>query len=127
MERPLTFPKNERLTSKTIIDDLFDNGKEIKKYPFLLKYKLMDEVHFNKPKIAIVVPKKKAKLATDRNRLRRQIKEVYRLNKATLFEMCLEKKINLALFLIYTGKEKESFEIIEKKLKLLLQELQAKL
>ena len=47
MERPLTFPKNERLTSKTIIDDLFDNGKEIKKYPFLLKYKLMDEVHFN--------------------------------------------------------------------------------
>lgn len=127
MEGPLTFPKSERLTSKTSIDDLYLNGIEIKKYPFLLKYKAEVLNTFSNPKIAIVVPKKKAKLATDRNRLRRQIKEVYRLNKAALFDLCLVKKIDLALFLIYTGKEKESFEIIEKKLKVLLQELQAKL
>jgi ribonuclease P protein component len=127
MERALTFPKNERLTSKIIIDDLFTNGIAIKKYPYLLKYKIDKDEPIVKPKIAIVVPKRKAKLATDRNHLRRQIKEVYRLNKETLIQFCLANKINLVLFLIYTGKEKESFDIIEKKLKVILQELQAKL
>jgi len=122
-----TFPKIERLTSKRVIDELFSAGAEVKKYPFVIKYISQKNETKEKVKIVISVPKRKAKLATDRNRLRRQIKEAYRLNKNELINFCLVNKIELALFLIYTGKEKEDYQVLTTKLKVLLHELQVKL
>jgi len=122
-----TFTKIERLTSKRVIDELFSAGAEVKKYPFVIKYISQKNETKGKVKIVISVPKRKAKLATDRNRLRRQIKEAYRLNKNELINFCLVNKIELALFLIYTGKEKEDYQLLTTKLKVLLHELQVKL
>jgi len=121
----LTFPKSERLTSKTVINELFSTGKELKKFPFVIKYIPDEKTEKGNVRIVISVPKRKAKLATDRNRLRRQIKEAYRLNKKQLTDFCVDKKIKLVLFLIYNGKEKEDYHLIENKLKVLLLELQA--
>jgi ribonuclease P protein component len=123
----LTFPKSEKLTSRLVMDEIFSTGKELKKFPYLLKYVKETAVETGEVKIVISVPKRKAKLAVDRNRLRRQIREAYRLNKKELLEFCLVNKIKLALFLIYTGKEKEQYQRIEAKLKLTLYELQEKL
>lgn len=123
----LTFPKIERLTSKRVIDELFSAGAEVKKFPFVVKYISQKKETEGKVQIVISVPKRKAKLATDRNRLRRQIKEAYRLNKNELINFCIVNKIELALFLIYTGKEKEDYHLLETKLKVLLHELQVKL
>ena len=117
-----TFKKSERLTSKTKIDEIFERGETIKKFPFLLKYLLTDNGNENGVQIVFSVPKRKVKLAVNRNRIRRQLKEIYRLNK---HEICKDIMANqhLALFLIYTGQENEKFDTLELKLKLILKQL----
>lgn len=77
--------------------------------------------------IVISVPKRRAKRAVDRNRLRRQIKEAYRLSKAPLVEQLKALDKQVVLFLIYTGKEKEEYSFIAKKLSVLLKELMGQL
>ena len=118
-----SFKKSERLTNKTIIETIFDKGKRIKHFPFLLYFLPHEFEDGQSLKIVISVPKRKIKKAVNRNRIRRQIKEVYRLNKHDLKANLIEQKKSLALFLIYTGKEKPNFILMEEKIKLILKEL----
>jgi ribonuclease P protein component len=118
-----TFPKSERLCSRLVIDEIFSTGKELKKFPFLIKYIYTKEKRQNPTQITVSVPKRRAKRAVDRNRLRRQIKEAYRLNKSE-FQAYFDKSgTAIVLFLIYTGKEKEEYAFLEEKLKVILKEL----
>jgi len=120
----LTFCKKERLSSKTLIDEVFEKGKKVKKFPFIATYL---EVNTNdlgsQVRIVTTVPKRNVKFANKRNRLRRQIKESYRLQKPEFYAELKTKNKKLALFLIYIGKEKEEYSFIDKKLKLLLTDL----
>lgn len=118
-----TFRKSERLCSRTVIDEIFSKGKELRKFPYLLKYIYSKEKAENPVQIVISVPKKRAKSAVDRNRLRRQIKEAYRLNKSELDLYFKNNNSSIVLFLIYTGKEKSAYAPLEEKLKLILKEL----
>lgn len=126
----LTFSKDERLCSKTLIDEVFEKGKKIKSFPFIVTYLRFDsnESDWISPaKIVISVPKRRVKLAANRNKLKRRIKEAYRLNKTPFYSILDNENTNLALFLIYIGKENETYSFIEKKIKLLLTEIQDKL
>ena len=105
------------------MDDVFSNGSTIKKYPFLLKYLPTKIEKGSKVQIVISIPKRNIKKATARNRIRRQIKEVYRLNKAELTALAERSDQELALFLIYTAKEKIEYDVLDSKLKLILSEL----
>ncbi|MBK9591818.1 MAG: ribonuclease P protein component [Crocinitomicaceae bacterium] len=118
-----TFRKSERLCSRTVIDEIFSKGKELRKFPYLLKYIYSTEEAVNPVQIVVSVPKKRAKSAVDRNRLRRQIKEAYRLNKDELQLYFQNNKCSIVIFLIYTGKEKEVYTLLEEKLKVILKEL----
>jgi len=122
----LSFNKVERLKSKKQITEIFEKGKKIKQYPFVLNYLFVDESD-SPIKIVVSVPKRLVKFANKRNRLKRQIKEAYRLNKADIYQKLEQNNKNLALFLIYTGKEKENYHFIEKKLILLLNQLKEKI
>ena len=118
-----TFPKSERLSSRLVIDEIFSTGKELRKFPFLAKYIYTKEKKADATQIVVSVPKRRAKRAVDRNRLRRQIKEAYRLNKDELQLYFQNNKCSIVIFLIYTGKEKEVYTLLEEKLKVILKEL----
>ncbi len=121
-----TFTKAERLKSRLIMEEIFEKGDTLKKHPFLVKY-LYCQFQDQEPlKIVVSIPKRKVKLATKRNRIRRQIKEVYRLNKADLKDELSRSEKSLALFFIYTGKENPDYSLIEEKIKLLLIQLKQK-
>lgn len=126
----LTFTKQERLKSRKRIGEIFEKGQKIKKYPFVLSYIVEDtfdeEVKYPS-QIVISVPKRIIRFANKRNRLKRQIKEAYRLNKKEFYHQLNAKHKKVALFLIYTGKEKIDYQSIEKKLVLLLNQLSEKL
>ena len=126
----LSFTKDERLCSKIVIDEIFEKGKKLKSFPFIVTYLAIpsDECDWDSQvKIVTSVPKRRVKLASKRNRVKRQIKEAYRLNKSSFYADLEQKNTNLALFLVYIGKEKENYSFIDKKIKLLLTEIQHKL
>lgn len=117
------FTKKEKLKSKKHIEHLFENGKSIMAHPLLLKY---NEVEFNdgvKVKAAVSVSKKKFKKAVDRIRIKRLMREVYRLNKPNYFNNLTTQ---YAFMFLYIGKEKTDIKILEKSMKTLLEEFTKK-
>ena len=107
-----TYPKNERLKSKTIIGLLFSEGKSVSKYPLRLVYRQAEADSEEKIKMGVSVSKKYFKRAVDRNYFKRVLRETYRLNKHLLLDN-LEQPYSLMFF--YQSKDKLSYEEINTK------------
>jgi ribonuclease P protein component len=107
-----TYPKNERLKSKTTIGLLFSEGKSISKYPLRLVYRQAEADSEEKIKIGVSVSKKYFKKAVDRNYFKRVLRETYRLNKHLLLENVQEP---YSLMFFYQTKDKLSYEEINTK------------
>jgi ribonuclease P protein component len=67
--------------------------------------------------MAVSVPKRLFKKAVDRNLLKRRIREAYRLNKADLSDMLVNKQIRLQLIIQYQKGEIQGYPMIEKAVK----------
>lgn len=112
--RSYTFSKEERLCSKRLITLLFTKGSSFNLYPLRFIVYSPQESLSGSNQILISVSKRYFKQATDRNRLKRQIREAYRLNKHLLTAQTGQSLLLLGI--LYIGKEKKSFQTIEKKL-----------
>jgi ribonuclease P protein component len=118
-----TFRKGERLHGKKLIDRLFKEGGSFFIHPFKVVY-LMDGVKEKYPvQVLVSVSKRNIRKATDRNKLKRLIREAYRLNKEELYRQLKDKDGQLIIGLIYTGRTILSFTQIESKIILILQRL----
>ena len=115
-----TFSKNERLSSKIIIDELFEKGKSFNNFPFKIIWKELP-TSTNDTQVLFSVPKRLFKRAVDRNRVKRLMREAYRKNKNTLYEKLNDKKIGLVF--IYINKSIVDYKEIEEKIILSLQRL----
>ncbi|MGO4772562.1 ribonuclease P protein component [Flavobacterium sp. W22_SRS_FK3] len=104
-----TYPKNERLKSKTTIGLLFSEGKSVSKYPLRLVYRQAEADSEEKIKIGVSVSKKYFKKAVERNYFKRVLRETYRLNKHLLLEN-LQEPYSLMFF--YQTKDRLSYEEI---------------
>ena len=107
-----TYPKNERLKSKTTIGLLFSEGKSVSKYPLRLVYRPVAENSEEQTKIGVSVSKKYFKKAVDRNYFKRVLRETYRLNKHLLLDN-LDQPYSFMFF--YQTKDRLSFEEINNK------------
>lgn len=117
-----TFRKNERLNSKIAIEELFKKGSSFFLFPFKIKY--MDSSSIKGVSILISVPKRSFKRAVDRNRIKRLIRESYRLHKHELLESLKLQDKGLIISFIYAHNQILDFQSIENKLSLVLNRLQ---
>lgn len=111
-----SFGKKEKLKSQRLITQLFEEGKSISSYPLKLMYIPIksEEVSIQ---AGVTVSKRNFKSAVQRNRIKRLLKESYRLNKALVFNNTND---NFAFLFLYLGKEMPSFEQLDQKMKLVL-------
>jgi ribonuclease P protein component len=107
-----TYPKHEKLKSKTTIDLLFSDGNSVSKFPLRLVYVENTEENAELIKMGVSVSKKYFKKAVDRNYYKRVLRETYRLNKHLLIDS-LQKPYAFMLF--YQTKERLSYQEIEEK------------
>lgn len=116
-----SLPSAERLKSKKEIEELFKKSSSFFVKPILLKFVVLpgESPH----KILVVVPKKNFKKATDRNLLKRRIREAYRQNKQIL----PQGQQHLHLAFLYLHKDILTFHQIQQKLITLMERLQQKL
>jgi len=114
--RKYTFPKEEHLCSKKRIEQLFNRkNPSLGVYPLRLTWVAAPARTAAPPQVLITVPKRAFKRAVDRNRLKRLVREAYRLNKHRLTEAENGHPVEL-LGILYTGKEKSELPLVEKKL-----------
>ncbi len=108
-----TYPKQEKLKSRTLINQLFSEGKSVSKYPLRLVYVQVGELQDSKIKLGVSVSKKHFKKAVDRNYFKRLLREAYRLNKDILLEATEDK--NYAFMLLYQTKDRLTFQEMNEK------------
>ncbi len=124
MSKQFTLGKEERVKSRKLIDELFSEGKKFSLAPFRIHYLYADHSPGREAKLQLGagVSKKIFKKAVDRNRVRRLTKEAWRLQKNPLQEKLPVKK-QLSVFLLYTGKQIESYQLVSEKVKKIIDKL----
>jgi len=116
------FTKNEKLKSKKTIERIFLEGKSVTKFPLKLFFIPVENADGVKIKAAVSVSKRNFKTAVDRNRIKRLLRESYRLNKHLVTENITA---NYAFLFLYVGRDLPEFQLLENKMKLLLNEFLA--
>ena len=126
MSKIYTFTKEERLCNKKLIDELFHNGSSFLCYPFKVSWLRVTEQQPFPAQVLFSVPKKRYKLATERNLLKRRMREAYRLNKQQhLYSSLQDAGKNIVFSIGYIGKEINTYDLIAKKMLKLLGQLVA--
>lgn len=118
-----TYGRAEKLKSKKLFEKLFDEGKSVSNYPLRLIYakaEFKENVRF---KTGVTVSKRNFKSAVKRNRIKRQLREAYRLNKSIVFN---NSKGNYALLILYLGKEMPDSKEVHLKMITLLEKFKKK-
>ena len=115
-----TLHKVERLDKKKIIEKMFAGGsRSFSVFPLRVVYLPVEELEAD-ASILISVSKRRFKRAVKRNRVKRQIREAYRVNKPELLNILVERKCRLAIAFIYLSDQLVESSIIEDRMRIAL-------
>ena len=117
------FSKSEKLTSKKDIEALFSQGLYIDAPPIKAVVLPKDRNSGILISVGVSVPKKKVKLAVNRNLIKRRIKEAYRLNNHDLKANLKNDNKELNIMFVYASQQILSYKEIEGKIKVILTRL----
>jgi ribonuclease P protein component len=109
-----TFKKDEKLKSRKTIEQLFKNGKSFSNFPFRVLWQFTEAAK-TPIQTGFAVSSKHFKKAVDRNRIKRLMREAYRLQKNELQSLLTQQQKQLAVFIIYVGNEIPDYNFILKK------------
>lgn len=123
MIHPNSFPKSEHLCGDKRITRLFTEGDAFIAYPLRVVFLIEPLADSVSSSVLVGVPKKRFKRAVKRNRLKRLMREAYRLNKTELIEKLIEKQLQIHIAFNYVSNEEMYFATMEKKMKVSLQRL----
>ncbi len=101
IEQRLTFKKEEKLKSRKLIEVLFKQGTSFSIFPLRVLY-FFSEENIAPVQAGFAVSGKHFKKAVDRNRVKRLMREAYRLQKNNLTASLKKNKKCMAVFFIYT-------------------------
>jgi ribonuclease P protein component len=112
-----TFPKHEKLKSRKAIKQLFEEGKTVTKYPVKLLWLPAQQEN---TQTGFAVPKRTFKSAVTRNKIKRLMREAYRLKRP---ENINKNGTVYVLLFLYIGKDITPFKTVETAVISVLQKL----
>lgn len=118
-----TFHKDERISGLKSFEVLTKKGNSFFVHPFRIIWMKADATQEFPVKIAFGVPKRNFKSAVKRNRVKRLLREAYRLHKQTFYSSLELKSVKIVVMCIYTGKEVPDYAEAEGKIILSLRRL----
>lgn len=114
-----SFPKEERLRSKKQIQRLFDKGEKFHISPIQVLYYAPGLVLERGVQILVGAPKKRFRKAVERNKVKRLLREAYRLERNNFGER--EESLHIAL--LYTHDKIQSLNNLRVILKKILERI----
>jgi ribonuclease P protein component len=123
LSRQYTLGKKERLKSRKKIEALFTGGQRFTMLPFLVYYRLHSDEGPPALQAGFSASKKNFKRAVDRNRAKRIIRELYRVQNTALKASVKTGLKSLDIFIVYTGKELPVYTEVSVRIAPILQKL----
>ena len=112
-----TFSKSERLCSKKVIEELFENGKSFYCAPFLIIWAYSTSDKPFPAQVAFSVSKKGFKLAVTRNLIKRRARESYRKNKTILYDFLIASNKKITITMIFRGNSIPDYQTVDASVK----------
>lgn len=111
----------DKLKSRKAIEEIFSKGKNFSVFP--LKIFWLPQKHTSVLQAGVGVSSRNFKRAVDRNRIKRLMREAYRLQKGTLYDTLAHANQSMSVFFLYLGKELPEYELLFSKMQSALSKL----
>lgn len=114
------FNKSEKLKSLNAFKALFSKGESTKQFPVRMVFIPWITDSTNKTQVGFSVSKRNFKNAVDRNRIKRQLRECYRLNKN---EVLTNLQHTYAVLFIYIHHQSKPYDVLNEAMKTCMSKL----
>ena len=125
MLKQFTLSRHERLKSRKQIDRLFSEGRYVNIPPLRVGYILESAGDKDQLQLGVGVSGRYFKKAVDRNRVKRLLRESWRVQKAELADLASQHGKSLKVFIIYTGRELPSYSLVSGKVGSAIEQLRS--
>ena len=116
------FTKAHRVTGAKRVDAIFSSGKSFISYPLRIVYLQHEQSPQPSCSILVTVPKKRIKKSVHRNRIKRLVRETYRLNKELVNEIELNEQ-SLDIAFVYVKDTLSNYNEIDKAMQKALKQI----
>jgi ribonuclease P protein component len=123
MANTYSYNKTEKLKSRKMLNEIFTSGKSFSVFPVKVFY-ILPETKDKTVNAGVGVSAKNFRKAVERNRIKRLLRECYRLNKLSLHATVESKQKAVAVFFLYIGKEMPDYTMLNEKMQKALTKLE---
>jgi len=126
-KRDFSFRPGERLKSRKLIQRLFAEGQSFSQYPLRIVWLEVDADWDYPVQFAQSVSKRKFPRAVQRNRLKRLMREAWRLSRHDLYPTLEHRNTKVAVMMLYIALEPLPFSTIKKACRKIIRRLDKQL